>query len=111
MLPQLPDQPLGGGVELNSIALKGATNAANQSVGDRLIPVDPQYININLAMSNNFAAISPQLPLPSSMEIDYVRIYQARSAINIGCDTAAFPSQVRAGQQRMGQRGAGSCAL
>ncbi|GIL64344.1 hypothetical protein Vafri_18312 [Volvox africanus] len=79
--------------ELNALALKGGTNSANQTVGDRLIPVDPQYININLAMSNSFAPIHPDIPLPSSMLIDYVRVYQARNEINVGCDTAEFPSQ------------------
>ncbi|GIM02208.1 hypothetical protein Vretimale_7129 [Volvox reticuliferus] len=79
--------------ELNALALKGGTNDANQTVGDRLIPVEPQYININLAMSNSFAPINPDIPLPSSMLIDYVRVYQSRNEINVGCDTEEFPSQ------------------
>ncbi|PNW74802.1 hypothetical protein CHLRE_12g509200v5 [Chlamydomonas reinhardtii] len=79
--------------EINQKALRAASNLANQSVGERLIPVDPQYININLAMSNSFAAISPDIPLPSSMEVDYIRVYQSRDSINVGCDTPEFPSQ------------------
>ncbi|EFJ46707.1 hypothetical protein VOLCADRAFT_105452 [Volvox carteri f. nagariensis] len=79
--------------ELNALALKGGTNSANESVGDRLIPVEPQYININVAMSDSFAPIHPDLQLPASMMIDYVRVYQARDEINVGCDTPEFPSQ------------------
>ncbi|KAG2452496.1 hypothetical protein HYH02_002735 [Chlamydomonas schloesseri] len=79
--------------EINQKGLRAATNSANQSVGERLIPVDPQYININLAMSHSFAAIDPNLPLPASMEIDYIRVYQPKDAINVGCDTPDFPSQ------------------
>lgn len=30
--------------EINQKALRAASNLANQSVGERLIPVDPQYI-------------------------------------------------------------------
>ncbi len=55
--------------EMNALALKGGTNQANQSVADRMIPVEPAYININLAMSNSFALISPDLPLPARMEV------------------------------------------
>lgn len=79
--------------EMNALALKGGTNGANQTVADRMIPVEPAYININLAMSNSFALISPDLPLPARMEIDWVRVYQYKDMLDIGCDTEKFPSQ------------------
>ncbi|KXZ44738.1 hypothetical protein GPECTOR_63g63 [Gonium pectorale] len=79
--------------EINADALQGGQNGNNETIGERLIPVEPSYININLAMSNSFAPIHPDIPLPSAMEIDYIRIYQARSEINIGCDTPDYPSQ------------------
>ncbi len=56
-------------MELNANAFKGGTNDAGQSVGDRLIPEEPSYIIANLAMSNNFAPIDPNLPLPASLEV------------------------------------------
>ncbi|KAG2494124.1 hypothetical protein HYH03_007762 [Edaphochlamys debaryana] len=79
--------------EVNKNALKAISNNFNESVGDRLIPLEPSYINIALAMSDNFAPIHPDVPLPSSMEIDYVRIWQQKEEVNIGCDTPDYPTQ------------------
>lgn len=79
--------------EINSAALKGQANSRNQSVGDRNIPAEPSYININVAMADTFVKVDPKLPLPARMEVDYVRVYQPRDAINVGCSPPDFPTR------------------
>jgi hypothetical protein len=52
-----------------------------------------QYIIANLGFSLNFGQIDfDNLVLPTVMSIDYIRVYQPKNAINIGCDPAAFPT-------------------
>jgi Beta-glucan synthesis-associated protein SKN1/KRE6/Sbg1 len=44
-------------------------------------------------MSPNFGEIDiARLTFPAIMRIDYVRIYQRKDQINIGCDPEAFPT-------------------
>jgi beta-glucan synthesis-associated protein KRE6 len=44
-------------------------------------------------MSKNFGVIDfDQLSFPVVMRVDYVRIYQRKDQINIGCDPKAFPT-------------------
>ncbi|KAG2482848.1 hypothetical protein HYH03_018239 [Edaphochlamys debaryana] len=82
------------GGEVNKKALVARTNGANESIGERFIPLEPSYINIFLAMADNFAPIDHEnLVLPASMEVDYVRIWQRRDRINIGCSPPDFPTQ------------------
>jgi len=46
-------------------------------IGQRLIPEEPMYLIMNLAMAPNFEEPDyVNLPLPATMRIDYVRIYQ-----------------------------------
>ena len=48
---------------------------------------------MNLAISNNFAQIDfADLVFPAVMKVDWVRIYQPKNAINIGCDPKDFPT-------------------
>nr|GAT56376.1 predicted protein [Mycena chlorophos] len=75
--------------------LKGGAVAANPltEIGPRQIPVEPMYIIANLGMSYNFGAINlPEIPFPVHLEIDYIRVYQPKNAINIGCDPPDFPT-------------------
>lgn len=55
--------------EANKLAFQGATNAWNQTCGDRLIPNEPSYIIMDVAMSNEFTVVDPAIPLPASMEV------------------------------------------
>lgn len=55
--------------EINDAALQGQANSRTQSVGDRVIPREPSYLNINIAMADTFAPIDPNLPLPARMEV------------------------------------------
>jgi len=63
-------------------------------IGDRPIPQEPLYIIANLGMSLNFGAVDfERLIFPSVMRVDYIRVYQPKNAINIGCDPKDFPTQ------------------
>lgn len=67
------------------------TNADGQSIGQRLISLEPMYLIINLAMANKtWAAVSPSLKLPAVMSVDHVRVWQRPGALNVGCDPPGF---------------------
>ena len=49
---------------------------------------------MNLGMSRNFGTVDLQhLTFPTTMRVDWVRVYQPDNAINIGCDPKDFPTQ------------------
>ncbi|KAL4070806.1 glycoside hydrolase family 16 protein [Scleroderma citrinum] len=62
-------------------------------ISDRPIPQEPMYLIMNLAISNNFATVDfADLVFPTVMLVDWVRVYQPKNAINIGCDPKDFPT-------------------
>ena len=62
-------------------------------VEERLIPYEPSYIVMNLAMSNNaWAKVDPNLKYPGVMSVDWVRVWQHPNKINVGCDAPGFPT-------------------
>ncbi|KAG1715994.1 hypothetical protein ID866_1159 [Astraeus odoratus] len=62
-------------------------------ISDRPIPQEPMYLIMNLAISTNFATVDfTDLEFPVTMRIDWVRVYQPKNAINIGCDPKDFPT-------------------
>ena len=53
----------------------------------------PQYLIANLGLSMNFADVDlTKLTFPTTMSIDYIRVYQPKDAVNIGCDPPDFPT-------------------
>lgn len=45
-------------------------------------------------MSRNFGEVdTDHLTFPTTLSLDYVRVYQYEDAINIGCDPPDFPTQ------------------
>jgi Beta-glucan synthesis-associated protein (SKN1). len=45
-------------------------------------------------MSTNFGPIDlAHLEFPAHMRVDYIRVYQPKNAINIGCNPEAFPTE------------------
>ena len=53
-----------------------------------------QYLIMNLGMSTNFGFVDlAHLTFPAHMRVDYIRVYQPKDAINIGCDPKAFPTK------------------
>ncbi|KAF7320569.1 GH16 domain-containing protein [Mycena chlorophos] len=73
----------------------GPNNATQ--IGAREITQEPMYILMNLGLSYGFV---PSLSLteidgilPTTMRIDWVRVYQDPKNINIGCDPSDRPTQ------------------
>ncbi|KAI5480288.1 glycoside hydrolase family 16 protein [Pseudohyphozyma bogoriensis] len=61
-------------------------------IAQRLISVEPMYINLNLAISDSFQTPAwGSLTFPNKLYIDYVRVYQKGTA-NIGCDPKDYPT-------------------
>ncbi|TIB93798.1 SKN1-domain-containing protein [Wallemia mellicola] len=64
-------------------------------ISDRLITAEPMYMIINNGISNNFGGIDWDGlagSFPNVMSIDWVRVYQRRDRINIGCDPPNMPT-------------------
>lgn len=52
------------------------------------------YIIANLGMSTNFGDVDlDHLTFPTTMKIDWIRVYQDPDAINYGCDPDDFPTE------------------
>ncbi|KAJ7085431.1 beta-glucan synthesis-associated [Mycena belliarum] len=63
-------------------------------IAARPVPQEPMYIIANLGMSPNFGFVDLEhLTFPTTLSIDYVRVYQYPDSINIGCDPPDFPTQ------------------
>jgi len=62
-------------------------------ISARPISQEPMYIIMNLGISPSFAYVDyDALPFPTVMSVDWVRVYQPKDAINIGCDPEDFPT-------------------
>ncbi|KAJ7752819.1 beta-glucan synthesis-associated [Mycena maculata] len=62
-------------------------------VGQRLIPVEPMSIILNLGISHNWQTINlDSMVFPAEMLVDYVRVYQRDGETNIGCDPSDYPT-------------------
>ncbi|KAI0947300.1 hypothetical protein AcV7_009758 [Taiwanofungus camphoratus] len=75
--------------------LKQAGMAADTvvEIGPRPIPQEPMYIIVNLGISTNFGTPDiAHLTFPTTMRVDYVRVYQDPKNINIGCNPPNFPT-------------------
>lgn len=52
-----------------------------------------QYLIANLGISTNFQQPDfADLTFPAIMMIDWIRVYQPKKSINIGCDPKDFPT-------------------
>lgn len=78
----------------------GAIGGVESQVGPRLIPEEPMYLILNLAMSYSWGGPLPfpyypnpeYLDFPATMHVDYVRIYQHPNETNVGCDPPEYPT-------------------
>lgn len=54
-----------------------------------------QYIIANLGMAQQFGTIDADIDtvFPATMEVDYIRIYQHKDRINVGCDPKDYPTR------------------
>ncbi|KAJ7905030.1 glycoside hydrolase family 16 protein [Mycena leptocephala] len=69
--------------------IKAAGMAADPQtkIDARPVPQEPMYILANLGMSTNFGTVDLEhLTFPTTLKLDYVRVYQYADSINIGCD-------------------------
>ncbi|KAF9076117.1 glycoside hydrolase family 16 protein [Rhodocollybia butyracea] len=66
----------------------GGTSADTRvEISARPVPQEPM-------MSTNFGPVDLQhLTFPATMAIDWIRVYQPQTAINIGCDPPGFPTE------------------
>ncbi|PSS37604.1 hypothetical protein PHLCEN_2v531 [Hermanssonia centrifuga] len=63
-------------------------------IDQRPVPQEPMYIIANLGMSTNFGPVDvDHLTFPTTMKIDYIRVYQDPDNINYGCDPVNFPTE------------------
>ncbi|KAJ8515335.1 hypothetical protein ONZ45_g7216 [Pleurotus djamor] len=63
-------------------------------ISARPIAQEPMYILVNLGMSKNFGHVDlDHLTFPVHMRVDYVRVYQLKHSINIGCSPKDFPTE------------------
>ncbi|KAF9007051.1 glycoside hydrolase family 16 protein [Cyathus striatus] len=71
-------------------ALGGDTET---NIQGRPISQEPMYIIVNLGISHSFGDIDfENLIFPATMSIDYIRVYQPKEFINVGCDPENFPT-------------------
>lgn len=62
-------------------------------IGARPIPQEPMYMIVNLGISAGFGGIDlVNLVFPSTMLVDWIRVYQPKGARNIGCDPPDYPT-------------------
>jgi len=99
-----PSDPTGGSitwqsagqqtVRLGAAAVGPDTDpVVGTGVGQRLIPVEPMSIVLNLGISAGWQTIDlTTMEFPAEMLIDYVRVYQRKGQTNIGCDPKNFPT-------------------
>ncbi|PPQ67112.1 hypothetical protein CVT25_005713 [Psilocybe cyanescens] len=77
--------------------LKAAGMVADTTVeiSARPIPQEPLYLIMNLGMSKNFGDVDfDHLVFPAKMRVDWIRVYQPKDSINVGCDPKDFPTAV-----------------
>jgi len=81
------------GTKVWSIMSAGMGADTQTEIAARPIPQEPMYIIANLGFSPNFGAIDyAHLTFPTTMSVDYIRVYQPKDAHNIGCDPPNFPT-------------------
>lgn len=83
--------------EINANALaprSGEMDGVMYNIGPRMIPFEPMYIIFNVGMSYDFSEVDlANLPFPSQMLIEYIRVYQRPDQINVGCNPPDYPTE------------------
>ncbi|KAF6743438.1 beta-glucan synthesis-associated protein-domain-containing protein [Ephemerocybe angulata] len=68
--------------------------AGGAMIGRRLIPEEPMALVLNLGMSPNWQdVVESSMMFPGEMLVDYVRVYQRKNEINVGCDPKGYPTK------------------
>ncbi|KAJ6125685.1 hypothetical protein N7523_003305 [Penicillium sp. IBT 18751x] len=60
----------------------------NGNIGQRMIPLEPMSMVMNLGMADNFAPQNKSIReyMPAFLHVDYVRIYQDPDEVSVTCD-------------------------
>ncbi|KAF7966826.1 hypothetical protein HWV62_36927 [Athelia sp. TMB] len=94
-----PKHNVMGCTDLNISQLVWTLNQAGMAadpavnISARPIPQEPLYLIMNLGQSHNFGFVDTKhIPYPVTMKVDYIRVYQPKDAINVGCDPKDFPT-------------------
>jgi beta-glucan synthesis-associated protein KRE6 len=67
---------------------------------------------MNLGISQNFGFVDLEhLTFPTTMRVDYIRVYQPTGSINIGCDPEDFPTEAYINQYVLEWRFEGLCLM
>lgn len=62
-------------------------------ISQRIMPLEPMYMIANLGISQGFGVVdTADLQFPTTMLVDYIRVYQRSDSMNIGCDPTDFPT-------------------
>ncbi|KAK6537547.1 hypothetical protein TWF694_011729 [Orbilia ellipsospora] len=76
-----------------TFTMLGQSTGPNGNIGARHISQEPMSVTLNLGISNSWAYIDfPGLVFPTTMYIDYVRIYQLEGEEMITCDPPGYPT-------------------
>ncbi|KAL3458242.1 putative beta-1,6 glucan synthetase [Aspergillus heterothallicus] len=72
--------------------LDGRAIGPNGNVGQRVIPLEPLAIVMNLGMAWSFAPINTGIEkhMPAYMRFDYIRIYQDPDDVSVTCDPPGY---------------------
>lgn len=72
--------------------LDGQAIGPNGNIGQRVIPLEPLAIIMNLGMAWSFAPIDDDIKksMPAYMRFDYIRIYQDPDHVSVTCDPPGF---------------------
>jgi len=62
-------------------------------IDQRPVPQEPMYLIANLGMSTNFGTVDlDHLQFPTTLSVDWIRVYQPKDQLNVGCDPPNFPT-------------------
>ncbi|KAI3610563.1 glycoside hydrolase family 16 protein [Moniliophthora roreri] len=79
--------------QVGTILSAGMAADPRVEISARPVPQEPLYLIVNLGLSHGFGTVDlDNLVFPTSMYIDYIRVYQHPDEINIGCDPKDFPT-------------------
>ncbi|KAF7713508.1 Beta-glucan synthesis-associated protein [Penicillium ucsense] len=72
--------------------LDGRAIGPNGNIGQRMIPLEPMSMIMNLGMADNFAPQNSSIHeyMPAFLRFDYVRIYQDPNDISVTCDPPGY---------------------
>lgn len=72
--------------------LDGRAIGPNGNIGQRMIPMEPMAVIMNLGMGESFAPINASITnlMPAKMRFDYMRIYQDPDHVSVTCDPPGY---------------------